>query len=181
VVPGSTLEGGSWRLGEGSRVQGSKFRVGFRLDMQIREARLADMPFLIDFQLKLALETENVQLDIGELTRGVTALLKDPSKGIYYVAEEGNDVIGCLSTTYEWSDWRCGTVLWIQSVYVSDQHRGKGVYKKLYEHIRSLVQKDPDLLGIRLYVERNNAPAKAVYSKLGMDGEHYGVFEWMKP
>ena len=148
--------------------------------MVVREATHTDIPWLIDFQLKMALETENIQLEISTLTQGVNRLMKDPSKGKYYVAQEGEEIIGCLMTTFEWSDWRCGTVLWIQSVYVSASSRGKGVYKQLYKHIRTLVHSDPDLKGIRLYVDRSNASAKDVYTRLGMNGEHYGVFEWMK-
>ncbi|MBL7864252.1 MAG: GNAT family N-acetyltransferase [Cyclobacteriaceae bacterium] len=148
--------------------------------MITREAKLADVPSILDFQLKMALETENVQLEILPLTQGVHRLMKDPTKGKYYVAEEGGEVIGCLMTTYEWSDWRCGTVIWIQSVYVSAGWRGKGVYKKLYQHIRDLVENDPDLKGIRLYVDKKNRHAQDVYAALGMNGEHYTVFEWMK-
>lgn len=148
--------------------------------MITREAKLADVPSILDFQLKMALETENVQLEILPLTQGVHRLMKDPTKGKYYVAEEGGEVIGCLMTTYEWSDWRCGTVIWIQSVYVSASWRGKGVYKKLYQHIRDLVENDPDLKGIRLYVDKKNRHAQDVYAALGMNGEHYTVFEWMK-
>ena len=51
-------------------------------------------------------------------------------------------------------DWRNGRVLWIQSVFVEAQHRGKGIYRKLYEHIKELVQHDDtDFRGIRLYVD----------------------------
>jgi L-amino acid N-acyltransferase YncA len=146
----------------------------------IREATERDIPSIIDFQLKMALETENVTLDIAKLTHGIHKLFKDSTKGRYYVAKEANEVIGCLMTTYEWSDWRCGTVIWIQSVYITSLHRGKGVYKKMYEHIQQMVMADPDLLGIRLYVDKTNKPAQQVYKKLGMNGEHYQVYEWVK-
>jgi L-amino acid N-acyltransferase YncA len=146
----------------------------------IREATNQDIPSIIDFQLKLALETENITLEISTLTRGVHELFKDSTKGSYYVAEEQGEVIGCLMTTYEWSDWRCGTVIWLQSVYIAATHRGKGVYKKMYEHIQQMVLNAPDLRGIRLYVDKSNQSAQLVYSKLGMNGEHYQVFEWMK-
>lgn len=149
--------------------------------MIIREATLQDVPWIIDFQLKMALETENIQLEFSTLSQGINRLMKDPTKGKYYVAQEGTDIIGCLMTTYEWSDWRCGTVLWIQSVYVAETARGKGVYKSMYEHVQSIVKQDPDLKGIRLYVDRTNVGAQDVYTRLGMNGEHYGVFEWMKP
>lgn len=150
------------------------------MDYTIREATENDIPSIIDFQLKMALETENITLEISTLTLGIHKLFKDPTKGRYYVAVDGAEVMGCLMTTYEWSDWRCGTVLWIQSVYVSANYRGKGVYKKMYDHIQKLVATDPDLRGIRLYVDKTNTGAKEVYLKLGMNGEHYQMYEWMK-
>jgi ribosomal protein S18 acetylase RimI-like enzyme len=150
------------------------------MPITIREAIDSDLPHIIDFQLKMALETENITLEISTLARGIHQLFKDPSKGRYYVAVNNSDVIGCLMTTYEWSDWRCGTVLWVQSVYVSSVHRGMGVYKKLYEHIQQMVMMDPELRGIRLYVDKTNKAAKEVYQKLGMNGEHYQLYEWMK-
>jgi ribosomal protein S18 acetylase RimI-like enzyme len=149
--------------------------------MLIREATENDIPSLLDFQLKMALETENITLEISSLTLGVHRLFKDPTKGRYYVAEEGRDVVGCLMTTYEWSDWRNGIVLWIQSVYVTKEYRGQGVFKQMYKHIKLLVENDPDSKGIRLYVDKSNAAAQRTYQKLGMNGEHYTVFEWMKP
>ena len=148
--------------------------------MIIREAKSSDIPSLLDFQLKMALETENVQLEILPLTQGVNKLFKDPVKGKYYVAEENGEVIGCLMTTFEWSDWRCGNVIWIQSVYVAASWRGKGVYRMLYMHIKQLVESDPELKGIRLYVDKKNESAQKVYTNLAMNGEHYTVFEWMK-
>lgn len=149
--------------------------------MIVREARITDMPSLLDFQLKMALETENVQLEIQPLTQGMQRLLKDPGKGKYYVAEESGEVIGCLMTTFEWSEWRCGTILWIQSVYVAAPWRKKGVFKRMYQHIHQLVSEDHELKGIRLYVDKTNQTAQQVYSGLGMNGDHYTVFEWMKP
>ncbi len=148
--------------------------------MIIREATRTDIPTIIDFQKKMAWETEKITLDDAVVTLGVHNLFADPAKGKYYVATAGDQIAGCLMTTFEWSDWRNGTVLWIQSVYIASAFRGKGVYKKLYEHIQLLVSNNADLRGIRLYVDKTNKDAQAVYQKLGMNGEHYQVFEWMK-
>jgi ribosomal protein S18 acetylase RimI-like enzyme len=163
-------------------LDGRKNSIGgyFEFRIMIREATERDIPSIIDFQLNMALETENITLDIATLSQGVQRLFKDSAKGRYYVAEEGGEVMGCLMTTYEWSDWRCGNILWIQSVYIAAAHRGKGVYKKMYEFIKQLVMIDPDYRGIRLYVDKTNKAAQHVYEKLGMNGEHYQVFEWMK-
>lgn len=148
--------------------------------MLVRTAQPADKPQLIEFQLRMAQETEHITLDVPTVTRGVDAVFADPGKGRYFVVENEGRVIACLMITYEWSDWRCGNVWWIQSVYVLPEYRGQGVYRFLYLHIKKQVQFDPDLRGIRLYVDRTNRSAQDVYTKLGMNGNHYQVFEWMK-
>ncbi len=147
--------------------------------IKIREADQQDSTYIIDFQQRMAMETENVKLDPLVLAEGLKRLFEDPAKGKFYVAEENEEVIGCLMTTFEWSEWRCGTVLWIQSVYIKPAHRSKGVFKNMYEHIKSLVTPESEFRGIRLYVDRTNAAAQRVYEKLGMNGEHYQVYEWM--
>ena len=148
--------------------------------MTVRKATTKDIPTIILFQQKMAWETEGIHLDPSVLTEGVKNIFQDVNRGEYYVADENETVVGSLMTTYEWSDWRNGTVLWIQSVYIDKGHRGKGIYKKMYEHIQQIVKKSPDLRGIRLYVDKTNESAQCVYEKLGMNGEHYQVFEWMK-
>ena len=148
--------------------------------MIVRLATKMDTATIAEFQLAMARETENLVLDKSLLVHGIENLFGDASKGSYYVAEENEEVIGCLMTTYEWSDWRNGNVVWIQSVYIAKEHRGKGVYKKMYQHIQQLVTLSTDFKGIRLYVDKTNVNAQKVYQQLGMNGEHYQVFEWMK-
>tara|TARA_R110000868_G_scaffold101503_3_gene279433 strand:- start:109 stop:564 length:456 start_codon:yes stop_codon:yes gene_type:complete len=148
--------------------------------IKIRKADLSDKMFIVDFQLNMAMETENIELDRQTVNQGVNQVLEDPTKGQYFIAEENANVIGSLLTTYEWSDWRNGTTLWIQSVFVDANHRGKGAYKALYAHVKSLVQNDPNYTGIRLYVHKSNEKAKTVYTNLGMNGDHYELYEWMK-
>lgn len=148
--------------------------------VKYRSAAPHDAEAIVDFQLAMARETEDVSLDRVICTRGVRAVFADDAKGRYFVAEEGGRVVASLLVTYEWSDWRDGVVWWIQSVYVRPELRGQGVYRGLYAHVQSMAKSDPHVRGIRLYVDKRNMPAQKVYAKLGMNGEHYLVFEWMK-
>ena len=145
-----------------------------------RDAARNDRDTIVEYQIAMARETEDVTLDRGILTRGVDAVFDDPSHGRYFVAVEEGAVVASLLITYEWSDWRNGMVWWIQSVYVDPAHRRKRIYAGLYEHVKSIVERDPNVRGIRLYVDKRNTPAQEVYTRLGMNGEHYQVFEWMK-
>jgi GNAT superfamily N-acetyltransferase len=145
-----------------------------------REARVSDVSTLVGFQVAMARETEELELDREVCTRGVQAVFYDASRGRYFLAESDGAVIASLMITYEWSDWRNGNVWWIQSVYVVPDFRQQRVYAGLYEHVKALVNADDSLRGIRLYVDRRNVRAQEVYTRLGMNGEHYQVFEWMK-
>ncbi|HEY5610402.1 MAG TPA: GNAT family N-acetyltransferase [Thermoanaerobaculia bacterium] len=148
--------------------------------MHFRRATPSDAGSIVDFQLRMARETESMELDRAVCTRGVRAVFERPELGEYYVAEEDGRVAGSLLVTYEWSDWRAGVVWWIQSVYVPEAFRKRGVYSGLYRHLKELAVNDENVRGIRLYVDRRNTRAQEVYARLGMNGEHYQVFEWMK-
>lgn len=145
-----------------------------------RQATPADAPEIVAFQIAMARETEAIDLDEEICTRGVAAVFADPSHGLYYIAEADGRILGSLMLTYEWSDWRNGVVWWIQSVYVRPEARAQGVYRGLYAHVQQLAQADANVRGIRLYVDERNTRAQQVYARLGMNGEHYRVFEWMK-
>lgn len=147
--------------------------------IRIRQAVLEDHALIVSFQQQMASETENVELDEQTLSEGVRAALLDPTKGEYLIAESEEEPVGCLLTVREWSDWRNGEVVWIHSLYVVPDARRRGVFKQLYVHLRHMVESSSDLKGLRLYVHRDNTLAQSAYQALGMDGDHYRLFEWM--
>jgi GNAT superfamily N-acetyltransferase len=143
----------------------------------VRPARPTDLEFIVDGNARMALETEHRELDRELLEEGVAAVLNDASKGRYYIADDGDGPVGQLMLTYEWSDWRCGWFWWIQSVYVVPESRGAGVFSLLYRHVRDAAGREPDVCGLRLYVEHENARAQAIYLHLGMRDAGYRVLE----
>jgi ribosomal protein S18 acetylase RimI-like enzyme len=150
------------------------------MEIKIRPGLLFDILVIAEYQIKMAAETENMKLDPPTVELGVSAVFDDPSKGKYWLAEVNGQVVGCLLTVPEWSDWRNGTVLWIHSVYVHPDFRKHGVYRKLYSHLKEMVETSRELRGLRLYVDKTNEKAQKVYEALGMSGEHYHLYEWLK-
>jgi len=149
--------------------------------IDVRPARRGDADTIAGFQVAMALESEGLVLDPPTVARGVCAVFDDPAKGGYWVAEDAGRVAGCLLVIPEWSDWRCATVLWIHSLYVVPAARRRGVFAALYGHLRRLVERSPDLAGLRLYVDKGNAPAQRAYEAVGMACDHYDLYEWLKP
>jgi GNAT superfamily N-acetyltransferase len=143
----------------------------------LRDAVAADLEFVVEANRRLALESENIVLDPALLRPGVAAVLGDRSLGRYFIAESGGAPVGQMMLTYEWSDWRNGTFWWVQSVYVDDGHRGRGVFSALFRHAAGLAEADPAVCGIRLYVDRANARAQAIYGHLGLHASNYEIME----
>ena len=146
--------------------------------LHIRPATIDDLDFIVSGNLALARETESLTLDVDVLRDGVTALLREQAPGRYWVAEHHGGSVGQTLITFEWSDWRNRMVWWIQSVYVLPDARQFGVFRAIYAHLRAEAQAT-GAGGIRLYVDVTNTRAQQVYSALGMNGNHYRVFEDM--
>ncbi len=143
----------------------------------IRPAALSDAETIAGFNAAMALETEDLQLDRPRLLEGVRAVLGDPSKGFYVVAEAEDGVAGQMMITFEWSDWRNGVFWWIQSVYVRPECRRQGVFQGLYRHVEAQARAAGNVCGLRLYVERHNERAQRTYRRLGMKETDYLVYE----
>jgi len=145
---------------------------------RVRVATRADLQTLVQGNIALAWETEELQLDPETVRAGVSAVLEGHAPGRYYVLEDRATVVAQLLVTYEWSDWRNGPVWWIASVYVSPARRRAGLFAVLYRAVRDIARGE-GAAGVRLYVDRSNRVAMRVYEALGMNGEHYALYEAM--
>lgn len=144
----------------------------------IRPATLQEAATIIDFNCKLAEESEGKILEPNLIEAGVKTGLSDKGKALYFIAmEKEGKIVGQTMVTFEWSDWRNGWIWWIQSVYVVPEARRQGVFKALFEHIRQEAKARPDVIGLRLYVEDNNVRAHETYLNLGMKKAGYFVLE----
>tara|TARA_R110002072_G_scaffold3830_8_gene27414 strand:- start:4602 stop:5075 length:474 start_codon:yes stop_codon:yes gene_type:complete len=143
-----------------------------------RRALPSDGKIIARFNQAMALETENKVLPDEQILGGVTAQLENPEHGYYIVVEDPeHGVVGCLGITFEWSDWRNGQFLWIQSVYIAPEYRRRGAFRAMYEHVIAGAKQDPQVCGVRLYVEAENDNARSTYLNLGMTKTHYDLLE----
>lgn len=149
--------------------------------LQVRDARPSDAAFIVAANAAMALETEGLVLDAGRLARGVAAVFAVPERGFYLVAEHDGVPVGCLMVTREWSDWRDGDWWWLQSVYVLPSARRLGVFRALHAEVERRAAATPGVVGLRLYVERDNTRAQATYAAIGMHETAYRLYEREAP
>ncbi len=76
--------------------------------MKIRRATIEDAAALAEFNMKMALETEAIELIPEVITAGVETMINNPAMGFYLVAEDNGAIQASLMITTEWSDWRSG-------------------------------------------------------------------------
>jgi RimJ/RimL family protein N-acetyltransferase len=144
------------------------------MELRIRPATAADIPVVVEFNRLLAWESEKKRLDPAVLRAGVEAVFADPARrGFYVVAERGGEAVGQAAVTFEWTDWRNGWYWWVQSVYVRADARRGGVFTAIYRYLEAAALAEPTVQGLRLYVERDNLAAQAVYRRLGLTVEPY--------
>jgi len=147
------------------------------MEITIRKGIRNDAEMIARYNVALAKETEHFALDEQRTLRGVHGMFDDVSRGFYLVAELNRAIVGQLMITYEWSDWRNGVFWWIQSVYVREEFRSSGIFRKLYDHIAEHAKREGNVCGLRLYAEKDNKRALAVYKKLGMKTTDYDLLE----
>ncbi len=144
---------------------------------KIDTATLEDTETIVQFQLAMAKESEDTELDYETVREGVKNAIEDDGKAIYLIArnDEGES-LGSLMLTTEWSDWNNSLYYWIQSVYVRPASRRQGVFRELFDFARIIAESD-NAGALRLYVDKNNALAQKVYQSLGMHDSHYLMYE----
>jgi GNAT superfamily N-acetyltransferase len=147
------------------------------MPITIRRGTRDDMPVIVEFNSRLAQESEGKTLDASVLTAGVTAAMDDPSKGPYYLAVNGEIILGQMQITFEWSDWRNGWIWWIQGVYVRAEARRSGVFRALYDYIWKEARRAGNVIALRLYVDKENHGAQATYRRMGMVPSNYLLYE----
>ncbi|MHB9031042.1 MAG: GNAT family N-acetyltransferase [Candidatus Latescibacterota bacterium] len=149
------------------------------MNYHIEKASPADAEAIAAFQFALVGETDHLEPDLGRMLRGVRHVFEDPSVGFYLAARDDSGApIGCLLIQREWSDWRDAFIWWIHSVYVSPEHRKRGILRRMIVHAEELAKLE-GAAGLRLYTEVNNITAKAAYQKVGLMPGYYDFLEKM--
>ena len=147
----------------------------------VRDATIEDADVIADFNIKMAVETEDYVLEPAVIGAGVRKGMARPDLCRYFVAEVDGRVVGTCMITYELSDWRNGLLWWIQSVYVDKEYRGRGIFRALYHYVERLATEDPEVHGLRLYVMENNHTAMRTYEAMGMSEMPYRVYKTDSP
>ncbi len=142
----------------------------------IRPAGPQDVERIVEFNVAMALESENLHLVPETVRKGVEKSLSDPSMGRYYLSHRSDEILGQIRVTLEWSDWHNAHYWWIQNVYVVPSARKQGVYAAMHRYVQNLAAQG-GACGLQLYVDARNTDAQSAYKSLHMAQSRYLIFE----
>lgn len=136
--------------------------------MTIDPATEADLPALADLLRELFALESDFAPDRGKQLAGLRLILDDPGIGRLFVLRVGGKVAGMANALFTVSTAEGCRVLLLEDVIVSRAHRGKGLGRKLVEHVCEWAKAE-GMPRVTLLADRDNAPALAFYERLGFE------------
>lgn len=89
----------------------------------------------------------------------------------YILSDDAGETAGYALLAHSFSQEAGGKVLWVEEVYISPDHRGKGLAKEFFGFIKQSYA--GRVKRIRLDVEADNEEAIALYEKMGLSPLEY--------
>ncbi|KRW98333.1 Acyl-CoA N-acyltransferase [Pseudocohnilembus persalinus] len=138
----------------------------------LKKADHNDVQILADYQNMLAQDTEGISLNMDDVKDAIKHLLKNQQFGFFVLAQNQpqnknqKQHQGSVQIEETLEAFQNQGVWWFESVYVEQQFRQNGIFRKLFEYIEEKAQKLD--LPLKLYVETENERAMKVYQKMGM-------------
>jgi GNAT superfamily N-acetyltransferase len=169
-------------------------------EIRIRPAlTAADAAVHAEYQRLMALETENLPLDMAVTGAGCARALTEPRfGGRVFLAEavtpatadgqpERVEVAATMMTTNDFDPLRCGAVVWFQSVYVRPEFRRLGIFRKFFAFVAEAARRHGEssplavpVVALRLDVEEANERARKTYLAMGMRVEGFTIAQWRR-
>jgi GNAT superfamily N-acetyltransferase len=106
--------------------------------LSVRSATAADAGLILDFIIELAVyeKARNAVVTTAEELR--ESLFGAEAKARALICEEAGQAIGYAVYFYNYSTWLGRNGIYLEDVYVSPPHRGKGAGKALLKHIAAI-------------------------------------------
>ena len=145
--------------------------------VRFRRASIMDLPAIIELLADDELGRQREQAGpppSPNYETAFNAIDKDPNQ-LLAVAENGDDIVGCLQLTFIPGLSRVG--MWrgqIESVRVASKHRGSGLGRKLFEWAIEECRKRGCGL-VQLTTDKSRPDALRFYQSLGFTASHEGM------
>lgn len=133
-----------------------------------------ELPQMADLLAELFMLESDFQPETDKQLRGLRMILENPQMGQLFVIRDGATVAGMANALITVSTAEGGRVLLLEDVIVSSDYRGKGLGRRLVEHVCDWAR-DQGITRVTLLADRENQPALNFYRNLGFEPSYMTV------
>lgn len=116
--------------------------------------------------LSAQLTEHDITLAPDALASALRGLIEHPSRGAVFLAWEGDEAIGLACLSALWTLEHGGASMWLDELYVSPEHRGRGVGRALLLHAMAYAR-NTGCIALDLEVDEEHARAANLYEREG--------------
>lgn len=136
--------------------------------MQIEFARNADLEAMAELLFELFTLESDFKPQREKQLAALRSILEHPDRGRVFVARENGAVTGMANAQIGISTAEGGPVLILEDVIVAAGHRGRGLGRRLVEHVLHWAASE-GMSRVTLLADKDNAAALKFYERLGFD------------
>ncbi len=144
------------------------------MEVIIREATEDDVEVIYDFILALSDHQNSQQYVLTDVNTLKEQGFGPNKKFGTLIAEQHGTVAGYLTYVWNYSTWGAGHYMYIENVFVSQQHRRLGIGAALMQEAENICKRTGNL-HMKWEVESDNESAIAFYKKMGATIAFRGV------
>lgn len=134
-------------------------------NLTLRPAGLEDAPRLVEF-IRAYYAYDAIPFDEASIAGGLSVLLRDPSFGLAFLIQNGEQEAGYLILTFGFDLEFGGRQATLTEVFINEGHRRKGIGSRVFAQVEEICR-NLGIGALELQVEEDNLEAQRFYHKLG--------------
>ena len=138
------------------------------MEIEISQAEYRDLDQLADLLAELFTLENDFCPDREKQLHGLRLILDNPSMGRFFVLRDQDRVAGMANLLITLSTAEGCRVAVLEDVIIGNEYRGKGLGRRLVEHVLAWAKTD-GMTRITLLADRDNKAALGFYRKLGFE------------
>lgn len=143
----------------------------------ITSADSRDLPALVALLGELFAQERDFTPDPDKQLRALRLILAHPERGRLFVLRDGKRAIGMANALLTVSTAQGGPVVLLEDVIVAATHRGRGLGRRLVEHVLGWAR-EQGYPRVTLLTDADNTPARRLYERLGFAASTMTVYRY---
>jgi ribosomal protein S18 acetylase RimI-like enzyme len=148
------------------------------MEVVFKTANSSDVNSLLSLMRGLY-EHDHLVFDEEAARGALDEILGDSSLGHVWLIQSGEESIGYIVLTYDFSLEFHGKVAFVDEIFIRSEYRGSGVGQQAFQFVEEYC-KTSGIKTLHLMVEKNNKKAQAFYQKAGFKTlDRFVLMKWL--